>query len=101
MHAHDRNDLFCPLDVLQSHIRQRHVANLALLLEARKSFHGVIEIDGWIGDVELVDVDAIEAQAFQAAFDGFLNMSRAALCCQMSGPWRTQPALVVMTRPAG
>ena len=52
------------------------VADLALLLEPRQGFHGGIERDGRIGDVELVNVDALEAQALQAAFEGLLNVRR-------------------------
>ena len=73
------------LDVLERDVGESDVADFALLLEARDGFHGGVEGSGWVGDVELVDVDALEAQALEAAFDGFLNVRRAGVVLPDAG----------------
>ena len=76
-----RARLMCSRVTLES----RDVADLALLLEAREGFHGGVEGAGGIGNVELIDVDAVEAEAFEAAFDGFFNVRGAGVVLPDAG----------------
>ena len=92
LHADDGNDLLRALDVLERDVGERDVADLALLSEPRQGFHGGIEGDGRVGHVELVDVDALQAQALQAAFDGLLDVRRAGVVLPDAG---------AVARPAG
>ena len=55
------------------------MANLTLLAQLGQGVHGGIIRDGRIGDVELVDIDAIEAQTLEAAFYCFGKMLRAGI----------------------
>ena len=74
LHGHDGDDLACALEVLKGHVGQGDVADLSLLLQAGQCFHRGVEGDRGVGNVELVDVDAIEMQAGQAAFDRLFKM---------------------------
>ena len=61
------------------------MADFSLLLELRNGFHRGVEGNGRIGDVELIDVDAVEAQALEAAFDGLLNVRGAGVVLPDAG----------------
>ena len=61
------------------------MANLSLLLELRQCFHRSVEGRGGVRDVELIDIDAVEAQPLEAAFDGFNNVSGAGVVLPDSG----------------
>ena len=49
------------------------MANFALLAKLFQRLHGGVEGDGRVGNVELVDVDAIQLEALEAAFDALLR----------------------------
>ncbi len=66
--------------VLEGDVGERDVADLALLLETREGFHGGIEGTGGVGDVELIDVNAVEAEALEASCDGLLQCGRGWRC---------------------
>ena len=82
-------------------LERRDVANLALLRAVCQGLHGGVEGDGGVGDVELVDVDAVELEAAEAAVDGFFEMFGAGVVGPLAGPTRSHPPLVAMTRPLG
>ena len=89
------------VQMFKGHVGERDVLNLAGLLKTGEGFHGSVERDSGIGDVELVDGYAVEAQALEAAFNCDLKVLRAGIVDRLAGPTRSQPPLVPMTRLLG
>jgi len=50
-----------------------------------EALHGGVEGDGGVGDVELVDGDAVNAEALEAAFDGFAQVIGAGVVDPLGG----------------
>ena len=79
LHRDDGDDFAAALDVLLGHVGKAHMANLALLAQPGQCFHRSIVGDGRIGNMELVDIDAIETQTLETAFHCFGQMLRAGI----------------------
>src|ERR1700722_8892017 len=86
LHRNNGDDFSSALNVLLVHVGKRDMANLALLAQAGQRFHGSVEGNSGVGDVELVNIDAIEAKAFEAAFDGFGEMFWAGIVQPLQRP---------------
>jgi hypothetical protein len=70
----DGDDFAGALEVFERDVGEGDVLDFALGVEAGEAFHGGVKGDGGIGDVELVDRDAVEAEALEASFHGFLQV---------------------------
>src|SRR5579872_3114065 len=85
LYGDDGDDFAGALDVFEGDVGERDVADLALGAEVGEGFHGGVEGDGGVGDVELVDVDALEAQAAETAVDGLAEMFGAGVVDPLAG----------------
>jgi len=81
----DGDDLASALEVFESDVGERCVLNFALRAEVGEALHGRVERNGGVGNVELVDGDAVEAEALEAAFDGFAEVIRACVVDPLGG----------------
>jgi hypothetical protein len=70
----DGDDFAGALEVFEGDVGEGDVLDFALGAEAGEAFHGSVEGDGGVGNVELVDGDAVEAEALEASFHGFLQV---------------------------
>src|ERR1700677_1956654 len=86
LYRNDGDDFSCALNMLLGHIGKRDMANLALLAQAGQRFHRGVEGNSGVRDVELVNIDAIEAKALEAAFDGFGEMFWAGIVQPLQRP---------------
>src|SRR6266550_3914931 len=66
----DRRELLRPLHLLNGHVRQSDVPNLALGFEFHQRADRFLERDLRIGAVKLIDIDLFDAEALQAALTG-------------------------------
>ena len=62
LHGDDGDDFAGALDVLERDVGEADVADFALFAQLGQSFHGGLERDGGIGDMELLDIDALELE---------------------------------------
>ena len=85
LHGDDGDDFEGALEVFEGDVGERHVLNLALFAEAGEAFHRRVERDSGIGNVKLVDGDAVEAEALETAFDGLFEMLRAGVVSPLGG----------------
>src|SRR5258705_1025386 len=67
LHRDDRHNPASALNVFASHVRERDMTNFALLAQPGQRFHRSLERNGIIGRVELMNIDAIEAQTLHAS----------------------------------
>ena len=81
----NRNDLPRPLQMLQSNVRQRHMTDLSLLAQPGQCADRGVEGHGGVRNVKVIDIDPVEAQAFQAAFERLLQMLRAGIVNPLAG----------------
>src|ERR1700757_5111726 len=91
LYGDDWNDLARPFDVLPCNVRQSDEANLPLASELSQSFHRSIEIHYRIRRVQLIHIDPIQTQSFEAAFYRFAKMSRSCVMGPLIRP-RTIPS---------
>jgi len=75
LHGDDGNDAAGALDVFLRDVGESDEANLAFFFEQGERADGFLERNDGIGNVELIDINAVELQAFEAAFDGLAKMS--------------------------
>src|SRR5579859_6259353 len=64
LHGNDRNNPACSFNVFLRHIRQGHEPDLPFAFELRQRSHRVLERYDWIGVVQLIDVNPLQAQPF-------------------------------------
>src|ERR1700723_986940 len=64
LHRDDWNNSACSLDVLLGDVGQRDQANLAFLSQLSQSFYRRLKRYGRIRNMQLIDVDAVQAQSF-------------------------------------
>jgi hypothetical protein len=81
----DGNDAAGALDVLLGDVRESDEANLSFFLELGEGADGFLERNDWIGNVELIDINAIELEALEAAFDGFAKVSGGGVVSPLIG----------------
>jgi hypothetical protein len=81
----DGDDFTGALEVLESDVGEGDVLDFALRAELGEALHGGVEGDGGVGDVELVNGDAVEAEAFEAAFNGFAEVVGAGVVDPLGG----------------
>src|ERR1700744_4547804 len=98
---YDCHNLAATLDMLSSYIRECYMTDLALLPQPSQRFHRSLEGYCIVRSVKLIDVDAVQAQAFQASFQSLCEMfwtgivsplvgARAfpsAFCCDNQTSW--------------
>ncbi len=90
----DNGDDFAPaLDVFLGHVGKAHMANLTLLAQLGQCFHGGIVGDGRVGNMKLVNIDAIQAQALETAFHCCGKVLGAGIVNPLRGPTTLPPAL--------
>src|SRR5256885_11249914 len=67
LHRHDGNNFAGSLDMLLRDVGQCDQANLTFISQFGQSFHRGLEGHHWIWSVQLINVDAIQAQSLEAA----------------------------------
>ena len=82
----DGDDFAGALQMFKGHIRESNMLDFAGLAEAGEGFHRCVKGDSGIGNVELVNADAIEAKTLQAALDGFFQMPGTGIVNPLAGP---------------
>ena len=65
LHGHDRHDLLRLLEVLDAHVGQPDVADLALVAQLGQRAHRLLERHLRVGRVQLVEGDRVQLQAQQ------------------------------------
>lgn len=75
VHGNDGNNFAGALNVLLRDVGQRDQANLAFVSQLGQSFHGRFKRDDRIRRMQLINVDAVQAQSFEA------SLNRAAKVC--------------------
>src|SRR5271154_2988099 len=73
--------------MLAGHVGESYMPNLALFPELGQYSHGSLEGDVVIGDMELIDIDAANPQALQAALHCFGKMLWARIVRPLPGAW--------------
>ena len=71
--------------VIHGDVAEADVADFALFLESDEGFDGSLEGDGRVGDVELVQGDAVETEAVEASMDGFFEVFGAGVVGPLAG----------------
>src|SRR5947199_4535792 len=71
LHRGDRNNSASALDMFLSNVRQCDEPNLPLVSQLSQGFHRSIEGHDRIGNVQLINIDAVQSQSLEAALDGF------------------------------
>src|SRR5882762_1128035 len=69
LHGDDRDYSACSLDVLLRDVGQRDQANLAFVSQLSQSFHRRLKRDHGVRNMQLINVDAVEAQSLEASLD--------------------------------
>src|SRR5215472_3911528 len=64
LNGNDRNDPAGTLNMLLGHIRQCDEPDFSLALELRQRSHRILERNDWIRAVQLIDVNALQAEPF-------------------------------------
>src|SRR5207302_7868107 len=82
-----------PLDVRHRHLRQPDVTDLALLLQIPQGAELIVERHGGIDAVQLVQLDALELEAAQAAFTGGAQVLRSTVWRPLIGAGAFEPSL--------
>src|SRR5205823_7103916 len=92
LHRDDRHELASPLDVRHRHLRQSDVTDLPLVLQLAQRAQLILERDSGIDAVQLVQLDALELEAAQAALTGGAQVLRSAVRCPPVGAGPLEPA---------
>src|ERR1700674_3668378 len=71
LHRDDGDNFARSLDVLLRYVGQRYQANLSFISHLGKSFHRRVEGHDGVWDVQLVNVDPVQSQSFEAALNRF------------------------------
>src|SRR5207253_7371335 len=74
LHRDNRDDLLGSCQLIDGDIRQSDMANLPFLPQLRKFTDRVFKWNLGIGAMELIDVNALEAQTPQATLQGLTKM---------------------------
>src|SRR5207302_368016 len=74
LHGDDRDNSARSLDVLLRNIRQRDEANLAFVSQLSQGFHRCLKRDDRVRNMQLINVDAVQAQSLEASLDGLAKM---------------------------
>src|SRR5260370_1481432 len=69
LHRDDGDNFARSLDVLLRHVGQCDQANLSFVSQLGQSFYRRIEGHDWVWNVQLVNVDTVQAQSLEAAFN--------------------------------
>src|SRR6266478_381204 len=69
LHGDDRDNSARSLDMLLRNVRQRDEANLAFVSQLSQGFHRCLKRDDGIRYVQLIHVDAVQAQSLEASLD--------------------------------
>src|SRR6266576_3422440 len=69
LHRDNWDDLACSLDVLLRDVGQRDQANLAFVSQLSQRFDRGLKRDDGIRDMQLINVDAVQAQSFEASLN--------------------------------
>ena len=75
--------------------------DLAFLLQLRELADGILDAHARIRRVELVEIDALDAQPLQARLASLAQVRWAAASFPLSRPGRISPPLVAISRPLG
>src|SRR5580692_7192517 len=82
LHGDDWGNSARSLDMLLCDVGQSDQANLAFFSQSGQSFHRSVEGYGGVWNVQLVNVDAVQAQSLEAALHRFAKVRR----CRIVGP---------------
>src|ERR1700735_915973 len=74
LHGSDGNYFASPFDVFLRDVRQRDIADLALLSQLRQGLDRLIKGHDGIRNVQLIEVDTLQSQSFQTAFHGLAKV---------------------------
>src|ERR1700681_1453151 len=74
LHRHDGDNFARSLDVLLRDVGQRDQANLSFISQLGKGFHRGVEGDNGVWNVQLINVDTVQAKSLEAAFDRFAQV---------------------------
>src|SRR5712664_4704746 len=69
LHGDDRNNSVCSLDVLLRDVGQRNQLNLAFVSQLSQSFHRCLKRDGGVRRMQLINIDALQAQSLKASLN--------------------------------
>src|ERR1700730_354415 len=74
LHGDDRNNSASSLDVLLRDVGQRHQPNLAFVFQLGQSFNRRLKRDDGIRSMQLIDVDAVQAQPLETSLNRFAQV---------------------------
>src|SRR5438445_572270 len=74
LHGNDGNNLACALDMFLRDVGQRDQANLAFVSQPSQSFDGRFKGNDGIRSVQLINVDAVQAQSFETSLNRFAKV---------------------------
>src|SRR5262245_7780043 len=87
----NRNNLERTLDVLSSNVRQSHQPDLPLVSQLGQSFNRSVKRYDRIRSMQLINIDAVQPQSFEAALYRLPQMIRTGIMGPLIRPW-TIPA---------
>src|SRR5579871_2141882 len=93
LHRCDWNDLECALEMFPCHIRQADHLDLSLCLQFGERFNRRIERRDRIGRMQLIQLDALESQPLQAAFNRLAQVIGARIMGPLIWSGTVPPAL--------
>src|SRR5436190_14663343 len=93
LHRNDRHELARAFELLHRDVREPDVAHLALFLHVGERSNRHFERHLWIDSVELVQVDALELEALEAAFEVLAQLFRLAVRVPAPGARALEAAL--------
>src|SRR6266852_2743974 len=79
LHGDDRDNSARSLDMLLRNVRQRDEANLAFVSQLSQGFHRRLKRDDGIRYVQLIHVDAVQAQSLEASLNRLAKVRRSCI----------------------
>ena len=74
LHGNDGNNFACALDMFLRDVGQPDQANLAFVSQPSQSFDGRFKRNDRIRSVQLINVDAVQAQSFETSLNRFAKV---------------------------
>src|SRR5216684_4698597 len=74
LHGNDRDNSAGSLDVFLRNVGQRDQANLAFVSQLSQSFHRCLKRDDGVGNMQLINVDTVQAQSLETSLNRLAKM---------------------------
>src|SRR4029077_21268142 len=83
----DRDNFASAVDMFLSNVRQCNESNLPFVSQLSQCFHRRIEGDDRIGNMQLINIDAVQSQSLEAPLDSFQKVRGSRIVGPLIGTW--------------